>query len=122
MQIEEPETSKIIKMTYEEFMKHSKMIVAIMKEFQMQDEDNVRQGDLVERIIQKLIENGDAQASIEWGVEYTAKLNNIVQYLISRENVLMITQDALSKNDRYLTMDPNISLETINSFVKGESR
>ncbi len=60
MQIEEPETSKIIKMTYEEFMKHSKMIVAIMKEFQMQDEDNVRQGDLVERIIQKLIENGDA--------------------------------------------------------------
>ena len=51
MQIEEPETSKIIKMTYEEFMKHSKMIVAIMKEFQMQDEDNVRQGDLVERII-----------------------------------------------------------------------
>ena len=88
----------------------------------MQNEDNVRQGDLVEKIIQKLIENGDAQASIEWGVEQTAKLNNIVQYLITRENVLMITQDALSKNDRYLTMDPNISLETFNSFVTGESR
>ena len=122
MQIEEPEAAKKMKLTYEEFMKESKMIVAIMKEFQMQNEDNVRQGDLVEKIIQKLMENGDAQASIEWGIEQTGKINNIVQHLITRENVLMITQDALSKNDRYLTLDPNISLETINNFVTGDSR
>ena len=122
MQIEEPEAAKKMKLTYEEFMKESKMIVAIMKEFQMQNEDNVRQGDLVEKIIQNLMENGDAQASIEWGIEQTGKINNIVQHLITRENVLMITQDALSKNDRYLTLDPNISLETINNFVTGDSR
>jgi hypothetical protein len=42
------------------------MIISIMKDFERQGEDNVRQGDIVERMVQKIeLESNERQTSIE---------------------------------------------------------
>jgi hypothetical protein len=90
MQIDE-NSKTTIKITYEEYLKLARMIIGVMKDFQIQGEENVRQGDLVEKIVQHMIENGDGQASVEWSLEISNKISNIVHFLVTRENILMIT-------------------------------
>lgn len=42
---------KKIKMTYEEYQQFALRIIKIMKDFEYQGEDNVRQGDIIELLI-----------------------------------------------------------------------
>ena len=123
MQIDDQsKASTAVRLTYDEFLKFTKMIVALMKDYQMQNEDNVRQGDLVEKLVQHLITNGESNPSVEWSVEVSNKIHKIIEHLINKEGILMITQDALSKNDKYLGMDPNITMENLSNLMGGESR
>ena len=46
-------------------------------------------------------------------------MQNVIQYLISNENILMISQDAKVKNDRYLTLNVNCDLDNLDGFLQG---
>ena len=99
------------------------MIIQIMKDFERFDqEDNVQQSQILEKMVQKLeLENPDRQTSIERTMETSKKVQNVIQYLIQNENVLMISQEARVKNERYLTLNVNIDLENLEGFLAGNT-
>ena len=63
-----------------------------MKEFEAQQQDNVQQSSLIDKMVQKLVlEEPQLAASEEYAIEASKKVQNVISYLITRENVLMIS-------------------------------
>jgi putative sterol carrier protein len=56
---------------------------------------------------------------MERTLETSKKINNVISYLINNENILMISQDAKAKADRYLTLSVNCDLENLEGFLQG---
>jgi hypothetical protein len=54
-------------------------------------------------------------------METQKKVSNVVQYMISNENILMISQDAKVKNDRYLTLNVNCDLQNLDGQLTGNN-
>lgn len=107
--------SKKVKVSFEEYQKLSMMIVETMKEFEAQGQENVQQAEVINRMVQKLeIENTDQSTSVEKSIETSKKVGNIISFLIARENLLMITQDSKVKNERYLGLNINTDLQSMN--------
>jgi len=46
-------------------------------------------------------------------------VQNVIGHLISNENILMISQDAKAKNDRYLTLNVNLDIENLAGQLQG---
>ena len=91
------------------------MIVAVMKEFENNGSENVLQSDIINRIVEKIeIESSDAITSPEKAVETSDKVKNVISHLITRENVLMVAQDAKIKNERFLCLNINVNLANMN--------
>jgi len=60
------DAAKKVKISFDEFRKLSIMIISIMKEFERSGEENVRQGDVVDRMVQKIeLEGTERQTSME---------------------------------------------------------
>ena len=86
-----------------------------MKEFEAQQQDNVQQSSLIDKMVQKLVlEEPQLAASEEYAIEASKKVQNVISYLITRENVLMISQDSRVKNERYLCLNINVDLQNMN--------
>ena len=54
---------------------------------------------------------------MERALETSKKVANCIQHLITKENVLMVTQDAKLKNERMLCM--NINVDMANMALSG---
>jgi len=68
------------------------MIVQVMKEFEALGQENVQQVDIINRMVQKLeIDNIQVSTNIEKGIESSKKVSIIIQRLIQKENILLIT-------------------------------
>ena len=116
----EPAADKKVKISFDEFSKLAFLITSIMKDFERSGEDNVRQGDIVERMVQKLeLEDTERVASLERTAETAKKVKNVINYLINNEGVLMISQDAKAKDDRYLTLNTNLDLQNFAGTLQG---
>ena len=114
------EAAKKVKISFEEFRKLSFMIISIMKDFERTGEENVRQGDIVDRMVQKIeLESNERQTSIEHAQETMKKVSNVINHLINNENILMITQDAKAKVDRYLTLSMTLDMEQFAVSLQG---
>lgn len=86
------DAAKKVKISFDEFRKLSIMIISIMKEFERSGEENVRQGDVVDRMVQKIeLEGTERQTSMEHAQETMKKVSNVISHLINNENILMIT-------------------------------
>ena len=73
-------------------------------------------------MVQKIeLEAAERQTSIERTMETAKKVQNVIQYLINNENILMISQDAKVKNDRYLTLNVNCDLENLAGYLQGSA-
>jgi hypothetical protein len=95
------------------------MIISIMKDYERQGEDNVRQGDIVDRMIQKIeLESNERQTSMEQVQETTKMVSNVISHLINNENILMITQEGKTKVDRYLTLN-DLDMDQIAMTLQG---
>ena len=107
--------AKKVKISFDEYQRMSYLIVAVMKEFEAQGLENVQQADVINRMVQKLeIESTSASTSVERSIETSKKVSNIISYLITKENVLMISQDSKVKNERYLSLNINVDFANIN--------
>ena len=88
-----------------------------MKDFERSGDENVRQGDIVEKMVQRIeLEGADSvnrQTNVERAAETARKVQNVISHLINNENILMISQDAKVKNDRYLTLNVNLDIENL---------
>lgn len=86
------DAAKKVKISFDEFRKLSIMIITIMKDFERSGEENVRQGDIVDRMVQKIeLEGTERQTSMEHAQETMKKVSNVISHLINNENILMIT-------------------------------
>ena len=91
------------------------MIVQVMKEFEAQNQENVQQADIINRMVQKLeIENTEAATSLEKSIETSKKVAHVISYLVAKENVLMVTQDSKVKNERFLGLNINTDFQSMN--------
>jgi len=91
-----------------------------MKESERKGEENVRQGDIVEQAVQRLeFDSQQHSASVERAAETAKKVNHVISYLINNENLLMISQDARTKVDRYLTLNINVDLDNLAGILQG---
>lgn len=116
----DPASQKKVKISFEEYQRLAFMIIHIMKEYERTGDENVRQGDIIEKMVQKIeLENPDRQTSIERSLETSKKVQNVIGYLINNENILMITQDARSKNDRFLTLNVNVDFDNLAAKLGG---
>jgi hypothetical protein len=61
-----------------------------------------------------MIEEDGEELTQERMVELSKKVSNVIAYLISKENVLMISQDARLKNERFLCLSVNTDLGNMN--------
>ena len=69
------EQGKKVKISFDEFKKLAFMIITIMKDFERQGEDNVKQGDIVDRMVQKIeLESPERQTSMERTMETSKKV------------------------------------------------
>ena len=59
------------------------------------------------------LETTDVQTSVEQSIETSKKVQNIISYLIVKENVLIVSQEAKIKNDRYLCLNINVDLDNM---------
>lgn len=71
----------------------------------------------MEKMVQRIeLEGADSvnrQTNVERAAETARKVQNVISHLITNENILMISQDAKVKNDRYLTLNMNLDIETL---------
>ena len=117
---DQEQAGKKVKISFDEFRKLAFMIIGIMKEFERAGDDNVRQGDIVEKMVQKIeLDGSERQTSLERTLETSKKVQNVISYLINNENILMISQDAKVKADRYLTLNVNCDVENLEGFLQG---
>lgn len=63
------------------------------------------------------VEGDERTTSVEKSLETSKKVANVIQYLITKENVLMITQDAKVKNERYLSLNINVDLASMGGIL-----
>lgn len=106
---------KKVKISFDEYQRLSYMAVAVMREFEVQGRENVQQSDVINRMVQKmLVEMSHAVANEEKTLESTNKIKNVIQHLITKENVLMVAQDARIKNERFLSLNINVDLANMN--------
>lgn len=74
------------------------------------------QHDIINRMVQKMLagELSHAVANEEKTLQSTQKIQNVIQHMISKENVLMIAQDARIRNERILSLNINVDLQNMN--------
>lgn len=52
-------------------------------------------------------------------METMKKVGHVINHLINNENILMVSQDAKAKNDRYITMSINVDMENVAGILQG---
>ena len=61
-----------------------------------------------------LVEMSYAVANEEKTLETTNKIAHVIQYLINKENILMVAQDSRNKNERFVSLNINVDLQNMN--------
>lgn len=73
--------------------------------------ESVSQADIVNKLVQKIeVEDGPNGTTVERAVETSKKIQNVINHLITKENVLVVTQDAKNKNERQVCLNVNTDM------------
>ena len=106
------EQPKKVRMVYEEYQKLAILIINKMKEFEREGNENIQQYELVDKIVRD-VEAADPHhhTSLEKVVETKRKVQQVIQYMIQKEGVIMVAQEAKTKDERYLVLDINVNME-----------
>jgi hypothetical protein len=65
------------------------------------------------------IQSMERQTSIEKSIETSKIIANVISHLITNENVLMISQDAKVKSERYITLNTNVDMSNAGEYIQG---
>lgn len=84
-----------MKITFDEYQKLAMIIVQVFKEFEFKGLESVQQSQILDEVTKRIelgSEDGDYRAtSIEKSIETSRKVANVIQYMITNENMLMVT-------------------------------
>ena len=84
-------------------------LMKVMRHFQDQGNQSVQQAELVDNVLREIELNSNEDTSLEKGIETAKKINSVIQNLIFKESMFLITADAKLKKDRYLSLSINYS-------------
>ena len=111
MQVDGEPVKKTTKMSYEEYDFIGKKLVGIVKAKQSEEgEMEVKQHELIEKFLRG---QEHSLTSVQQLEEETQKLNNVINRLISRENVFVVIDDHENRADRTLALNINIDTSQI---------
>ena len=73
------------------------------------NQESVSQADIVNRLVERLeVQENTTGTSLERAEQTSRKVQMVIQHLITKENVLVITQDSkVNKNERMLCLNIN---------------
>lgn len=87
-------------------------ILQYMKQCEKDGNDTVQQHEIVNAMVQKIeVEGMGHSTSVEQSVETSKKIGNVINHLITKENILVVTQDSKIKNERFIAMNINVDLD-----------
>ena len=109
-QAQQSQPERKVKITFEEYQRISVLIVATIKAREREGSDSVSQSEIINEIVKQLEVDESHGTSMERALETSKKVSNCIQHLITKENVLMVTQDAKLKNERMLCMNINVDM------------
>jgi hypothetical protein len=90
------------------------MVVEAIRELKAESgEDSVSQAQIVNKLVHHLELQEGSGTSLERSLETSKKISNVIQHLITKEDVLMVTQDAKVKNERLLCLNINVDLQNM---------
>ena len=104
-------------MTFEQYHKMSSMIVATLKNFELQGQEAVQQSEIVNKVIQQLVRDETGASSVQRAAETAKQIANCIHHLITKENLIMITQDSKVKNERLLCLNINLDMADLNNTI-----
>jgi hypothetical protein len=87
--------------------------VQVIRDFKAQGEEAVTQAQIVNKLVHLLEVQEGSGTSLERAQETSKKISNVIQHLITKENVLMVTQDAKVKNERLLCININVDMQNM---------
>lgn len=96
------------------------LIVGTIKEFEREGTESAAQAEIVNRVIQKIIVDEGSATSMEKAAETAKKIANCINHLITKENILMITQDSKVKNERLLCLNINLDISSMGLGTAGK--
>ena len=89
------------------------LIVGTIKEFEHEGQESAAQAEIVNRVIQKIVKDDTGATSMEKAAETAKKVANCINHLITKENILMVTQDSKVKNERLLCLNINLDIASM---------
>ena len=107
-------SEKKTKLTYEEYTRISMIIIKIVQEFEREGQEPVQQSEILNKVMQKIVVDENAGTSISKSADTVKKIGNCINHLITKESVLMVTQDSKVKNERLLCLNINVDASTLN--------
>ena len=81
-----------------------------IRELERQGQESVQQAEIVDSVTQKVVMDEGQGTSVERAKDTAKKIANVINHLINKEDVLMVTQEAKVKNERLLCMNINVDL------------
>ena len=66
------------------------------------------------------VETDVRMTSLDRSVETSKKISNVIQHLITKENIIMVTQDSKIKNERYLSLNINVEMNNAANILEGD--
>jgi len=110
------------KISYDEYKTLARMIVALMKKMESEGKDNVQQKDVVDQVVRQIeLKNEGRGTSLDASLEQSKKVQKVIQHLIQKENLLVVTNEAKVRNDRYLSLDINVNIERMGEQLQGST-
>ena len=104
---------KKVKITFDEYQRLSKLIVGYLNQLEKTGQESVQQSEIVNKVIQTLVMDNATGTSMERAAEMTKKITNTINHLITKEGVIMITQDSKIKNERLLCLNINVDMGSL---------
>ena len=101
-------------MSFEDFQDLAKRIVTVIKQSEHEGLDNVQQSVIINKVIQAKILDGTWSGNLEDTANYTTQIKSAISYMINKEGILIITQDAKIKAERMLCLNVNADLAAMN--------
>ena len=75
----------------------------------------MQQSSIINKMVQQLeLETVGTHTNLEKSIQTSQKVKNVIDYLIKKENVIMIAQDSKVKNERFLCLNINVDLQNMN--------
>ena len=105
---------KKTKLTYEEYTRISMMIIKVVQELEREGQESTTQSEIVNKVVQKIVIDESAGTTVAKTADTVKKISNCINHLITKEEILMVTQDAKVKNERLLCLSINFDVSTHN--------